>query len=101
MSSHKNPTISSNILKNGINVIDNWLKFYRINVDETKSTHVTIFVTQRNMPASFLKQQCKVPGHPFRQKFDVETLYSDEANETKRKITRNVLVNGETVITKD
>ena len=50
MSSHSNPVKASQNLQLNLNSIENWLKKWRIKVNETKSTHVTFTTRKETCP---------------------------------------------------
>lgn len=54
LASHQNSFTASQILQDGLNSISDWLKRWRIQVNENKSVHVTFTLNFENCPNVFL-----------------------------------------------
>ena len=53
LASHQNPITASRKLQNHLNQFEKWLKRWRINANENKSTHVTFTLKRENVPQSY------------------------------------------------
>lgn len=54
---HKHSTIAANLLQTNLDMIERWAKTWRLNINETKSVHVTFTKCRGNIPYVTLNGQ--------------------------------------------
>lgn len=57
LASHVDPVIASSILQRNLNMVQHWLKKWKIKVNETKSNHITFSMRRVNCPPVTLNSQ--------------------------------------------
>ena len=54
LATHHDPVVASNLLQHHLNQTEQWMKRWRIQANETKSTHITFTMKQGDCPAVYL-----------------------------------------------
>jgi hypothetical protein len=84
---YRDPSIASKYLQEKLNLIQNWLKFWRIRINENKSVHITFTMHAAICPAVYLN------GTHISQIKDIKYLGIHLDRQTERSIyTLNVSI---------
>lgn len=83
LSVHRDPTTASQLLQNNLNEIEIWIKKWRVQVNDTKSIHITFTNRKGNCPAVTLN------NHQLQQQDNVKYLgmYLDRRLNWKKHIS--------------